>query len=56
MVAPVAEVDRLERDHGITLHRLGELLYFNEAGVRVRTLLWPEASRDLTRVVLVSNR
>lgn len=56
LVAPVAEVDRLERDHGITLHRLGELLYFNEAGVRVRTLLWPEASRDLTRVVLVSNQ
>ncbi|MEY4095955.1 MAG: Undecaprenyl phosphate-alpha-4-amino-4-deoxy-L-arabinose arabinosyl transferase [Acidobacteriota bacterium] len=56
LVAPVSEIDRLERDHGIKLNRLGELLYFNEAGVRVRTLLWPEASRDLTRVVLVSNQ
>ena len=56
MVAPVTEVDRLEREHGLKLHRLAELLYFNEAGVRVRTLLWPDRDRDLTRVVLVSNK
>jgi hypothetical protein len=24
--------------------------------VRVRTLLWPDRSRDLTKVVLVTNR
>ncbi|HWI19050.1 MAG TPA: glycosyltransferase family 39 protein [Vicinamibacterales bacterium] len=56
VVAPVAEIDRLERERGIKFNRLAELLYFNEAGVRVRTLLWPEPERDLTRVVLVANR
>ena len=56
MVAPASEVDRLEREQGVKLTRIAELLYFNEAGIRVRTLLWPERDRDLTRVVLVSNR
>jgi hypothetical protein len=56
LVAPAAEIDRLEREQGVTVNRIAELLYFNEAGIRVRTLLWPEPARDLTRVVLVSNR
>jgi 4-amino-4-deoxy-L-arabinose transferase-like glycosyltransferase len=56
MVAPADEIDRLEREHGVRVNRLAELLYFNEAGVRVRTLLWPDRSRDLTKVVLVTNR
>jgi 4-amino-4-deoxy-L-arabinose transferase-like glycosyltransferase len=56
LVAPVDQIDRLEREQGLKVTRLAELLYFNEAGVRVRTLLWPDRSRDLTRVVLVSNR
>jgi hypothetical protein len=56
MVAPVEWIDRLERDHGLKLHRIAELPYFNEAGIRVRTLLWPDSSRDLARVVLVANR
>ena len=56
MVAPVAGVARIERERGLTLVRIAELPYFNEAGVRVRTLLWPDAARDLTRVVLVANR
>jgi 4-amino-4-deoxy-L-arabinose transferase-like glycosyltransferase len=56
LVAPVQTIDRLEHEQGLRLRRLAELLYFNEAGVRVRTLLGPDASRDLTRVVLVSNR
>ena len=56
MVAPASEIDRLEREQGIKVNRLAELRYFNEAGVRVRTLLWPDPSRDLTRVVLVANR
>jgi 4-amino-4-deoxy-L-arabinose transferase-like glycosyltransferase len=56
LVAPASEIDRLEREHGLKLNRLAELLYFNEAGVRVRTLLWPEPERDLTRVLLVANR
>ncbi len=56
MVVPADAMDRIERDKGVKVQRLAELLYFNEAGVRVRTLLWPDLSRDLTRVVLVSNR
>jgi hypothetical protein len=56
MVAPASEIDRLEREHGVKVQRLAELLYFNEAGIRVRTLLWPDRERDLTKVVLVSNR
>ena len=56
MVAPAEWVDRLEREQGLKLHRIAELPYFNEAGIRVRTLLWPDRSRDLGRVLLVANR
>ncbi len=56
MVAPAESIDRLEREHGLTVQRIAELPYFNEAGIRVRTLLWPDPARDLTRVVLVANR
>ena len=55
LVAPAETIDRLERERDLTVHRLAELPYFNEAGIRVRTLLWPDPSRDLQRVVLVSN-
>jgi 4-amino-4-deoxy-L-arabinose transferase-like glycosyltransferase len=56
MVAPAGWIDRLEREHGVRVHRIAELRYFNEAGIRVRTLLWPDPARDLTRAVLVANR
>jgi 4-amino-4-deoxy-L-arabinose transferase-like glycosyltransferase len=56
MVATAETVDRLEREQGLRLHRIAELPYFNEAGIRVRTLLWPDRARDLTRAVLVANR
>ena len=56
MVVPAEALDRIERDHGMKVKRIAELLYFNEAGVRVRTLLWPDPTRDLTRVLLVANR
>ena len=56
MVATAESIDRLEREHGVTVRRIAELPYFNEAGIRVRTLLWPDRARDLTRVVLVANR
>ena len=56
MVATAESIDRLERDHGLKVNRIAELPYFNEAGIRVRTLLWPDPTRDLTRVVLVANR
>ena len=56
MVAPAEWIDRLEREHGVRVHRIAELPYFNEAGIRVRTLLWPDPSRDLARAILVANR
>ncbi|HEX7283956.1 MAG TPA: hypothetical protein VF239_18005, partial [Vicinamibacterales bacterium] len=56
MVATAESIDRLEREQGLRLRRIAELPYFNEAGIRVRTLLWPEPSRDLARAVLVANR
>jgi 4-amino-4-deoxy-L-arabinose transferase-like glycosyltransferase len=56
MVAPIDVIDRLESQRSMRLVRIAELPYFNEAGVRVRTLLWPDPARDLTRVVLVANR
>ena len=56
MVVPAETIDRLEHEQRLKVRRLGELQYFNEAGIRVRTLLGPDSSRDLTRVVLVSNR
>jgi hypothetical protein len=56
IVAPADVIDRLERERGLKLHRIAELPYFNEAGIRVRSLLWPDPSRDLTRVVLAANR
>lgn len=56
MVAPVEWIDRLEREHGVKVRRIAELPYFNEAGIRVRTLLWPDRARDLMRAVLVANK
>jgi 4-amino-4-deoxy-L-arabinose transferase-like glycosyltransferase len=56
LVLPMDVLERLERERGVTVHRLAQLSYFNQAGVRVGTLLWPDPSRDLTQVVLVSNR
>jgi hypothetical protein len=56
MVVPAETMDRLEHEQRLKVRRLAELLYFNEAGIRVRTLLEPDSSRDLTRVVLVSNK
>jgi hypothetical protein len=56
LVAPAEEVERLEKERGVTVNRLAELLYFNQAGLRVGALLQPDPNRDLTRVLLVSNR
>lgn len=56
MVAPAEWIDRLEREQGLKLQRIAELPYFNEAGVRVRTLISPDRERDLARVLLVANQ
>jgi 4-amino-4-deoxy-L-arabinose transferase-like glycosyltransferase len=56
LVAPVQAIDRLEASTGRRYLRLAEYRYFNEAGIRLRTLVAPDPAADLTRVVLVANR
>jgi hypothetical protein len=56
IVAPAATLNRLEREQGMAFHRIAELPYFNEAGIRLRTILWPDPAGDISRVVLASNR
>jgi 4-amino-4-deoxy-L-arabinose transferase-like glycosyltransferase len=56
VVASAEAVARLEAAEGRRFHELAELPYFNEAGIRLRTLLWPEPARDISRVVVVSNQ
>ncbi len=56
VVAPAPVVDRLERERQVPVRRLAGVRYFNTAAVRVRTLLWPDVDRDITEVVVVTNR
>jgi hypothetical protein len=35
---------------------LGEFRYFNEGGMRLRSVLWPDPARDVQRVLLVATR
>jgi hypothetical protein len=50
------DLARLAREHGLSTRTLAEVQYFNPAGVRLRTLLWPDPSRDLETVLLVTNQ
>ena len=50
------ELARVEQARGIRTTRLAELPDFNESGIRLRTLLWPDPARDIQRVLLVTNR
>ena len=54
-VMPLDLLEALERSTRLQLRRLATVLYFNPAGVRLRTLLSPEPERDLETVVLVTN-
>jgi 4-amino-4-deoxy-L-arabinose transferase-like glycosyltransferase len=56
VVLPEQALDAFEAAGGRRLIRLGDVRYFNEAGLRLGTLLWPDPSRDITRVVLAANR
>ncbi|MDP1572330.1 MAG: glycosyltransferase family 39 protein [Vicinamibacterales bacterium] len=56
VVLPEHALDAFEAAGGPRLIRLGDVRYFNEAGLRLRTLLWPDPERDITRVVLAANR
>lgn len=50
------DLQALERSHGVQARILGSVQYFNPAGVRLRTLLWPDPENDLETVLLVANR
>jgi 4-amino-4-deoxy-L-arabinose transferase-like glycosyltransferase len=50
------DYDRLKTQVGRPLNVIGEVTYWNTAGVRLRTLLAPMPEEDLDTVVLISNR
>jgi 4-amino-4-deoxy-L-arabinose transferase-like glycosyltransferase len=49
------DLDDIRRDHDIEVRTLGSVQYFNPAGVRLRTLLWPDPDEDLETVLLITN-
>jgi hypothetical protein len=50
------DYERLKTISGVPLKTLGQVTYWNTAGVRLRTLLAPLPEQDLDTVILVSNR
>ena len=50
------DYDRLKTQMGRSFNVIGEVTYWNTAGVRLRTLLAPMPEEDLDTVVLISNR
>jgi hypothetical protein len=56
VVADADALARVEQEHGLALERVAAFRYFDEAGIRLRTLLQPDAARDISRVVVAVNR
>ena len=56
IVVPRTDLDRVEAAGARKATRLAEFAYLNEAGLRLRSFLWPDPVRDVQRVVLVSTR
>jgi hypothetical protein len=52
LVMPKNERERL-RASGVVLEPLAELPYFNEGSMKLRMLVWPDATTDLETVALV---
>jgi 4-amino-4-deoxy-L-arabinose transferase-like glycosyltransferase len=52
IVIAIEDLERLERERGLKLQRLGEFRYFDDGKIKLRTILWPEPNTDLRRVVL----
>ncbi len=50
------DLTSLTQEYGLRVKTLAEVQYFNPAGVRLRTLLWPDPARDLETVLLVTNQ
>lgn len=56
VVVPVDVLDRVEAAGAPRPARLAEFPYLNEAGLRLRSFLWPDPARDVQRVLLVRTR
>jgi hypothetical protein len=56
VVAPRAVLERVEAAGAPRAVRVAEFAYLNEAGLRLRSFLWPDPARDVQRVVLVATR
>jgi hypothetical protein len=56
VVLPLDVLERLEAAGVPAPVRLGEFRYFNEGGLRLRSVLWPDPARDVQRVLLVATR
>lgn len=56
VVLPLEDLERVEATGGPRVIRLAEFQYLNEAGLRLRSFLWPDPARDVRRIVLVANR
>ncbi|MGE0362553.1 MAG: ArnT family glycosyltransferase [Vicinamibacterales bacterium] len=54
VVAPADVLERVEAAGAPRATRLGEFAYFNEGGLRLRSLLSPDLARDVQRVLLVA--
>lgn len=53
VVMSKADADRIAAAGRAGIERLAELRYFNEGGMKVRMLLWPDATTDLETAVLL---
>jgi len=56
VVVPADVLARVEAAGVPAPVRLAEFRYFNEAGLRLRSILWPDPERDVQRVLLVATR
>lgn len=56
VVIPLSDLARVEATGTVKAVRLAEFAAVNEAGLRLRSFLWPDPSRDVQRIVLVANR
>lgn len=56
VVVPADVLARVEAAGAPRAERVAEFPYLNEAGLRLRSFLWPDPSRDVQRVLLVRTR
>jgi len=56
VVVPADILARVEAAGAPRAMRVAEFAYLNEAGLRLRSFLWPDPARDVQRVLLVRTR